>query len=32
LDFILAHSEESYFETAEAKRRYFIEGCKIEPQ
>jgi hypothetical protein len=25
LDFILAHPEESYFETAEEKRRYFIE-------
>lgn len=32
LDFILAHAEESYFETAEAKRRFFIEGCKIDPQ
>lgn len=32
LDFILAHSEESYFETAKAKRRYFIERCKVEPQ
>lgn len=31
LDFILAHEEESYFETAESKRRYFIEGCKIDP-
>ncbi|MGA7225631.1 MAG: hypothetical protein WBX16_22425 [Candidatus Acidiferrales bacterium] len=32
LDFILAHPEENYFETAEAKRRYFIEGCKIDPE
>jgi hypothetical protein len=32
LDFILAHAEENYFETPEAKRRYFIEGCKIDPQ
>jgi hypothetical protein len=32
LDFILAHAEENYFETAEAKRRYFIEGCKVDPK
>jgi hypothetical protein len=32
LDFILVHSEENYFETAEAKRRYFVEGCKVDPQ
>jgi hypothetical protein len=31
LDFILAHAEENYFETVEAKRRYFVEGCKIDP-
>jgi hypothetical protein len=31
LDFILAHAEENYFETAEAKRHYFVEGCKIDP-
>jgi len=32
LDFILAHAEENFFETTEAKRRYLIEGCKIDPQ
>jgi hypothetical protein len=32
LDFILAHAEGSYFETAEAKRRYFVEGRKVDPQ
>ncbi len=32
LDFILAHAEQSYLETAESKRRYFIEGCRIDPQ
>lgn len=32
LDFILAHPEGNYFETAEVKRRYFIEGCKLDPQ
>src|SRR5437899_969577 len=29
LDFILAHPKENYFETAEAKRRYFIERFKV---
>src|SRR5439155_21863469 len=28
-DFILAHPKENYFETAEAKRRYFIERFKV---
>src|SRR5215467_3537053 len=28
LDFILAHSEDDYFETAEAKREYFIRRFK----
>lgn len=32
LDFVLAHAEVEYFETAEAKKRYFIEGCKIDSQ
>jgi hypothetical protein len=32
LDFILADAEENYFETAEAKRRYFLEGCKVDSQ
>lgn len=32
LDFILAHAEENYFETVDAKRRYFIKGCKIDPK
>jgi hypothetical protein len=32
LDFILTHPEENYFETAEAKRRYFVEGCKVDPK
>jgi hypothetical protein len=32
LDFILAHAEENYFETAADKRRYFVEGCKVDPQ
>jgi integrase len=32
LDFIMAHAEDSYFETAEAKRRHFIEGCKVDPK
>lgn len=30
LDFILAHPKEHYFETAEYKRRYFIDRFKIE--
>jgi hypothetical protein len=30
LDFILAHPEESYFETAEEKRQYFIENFQVE--
>ncbi len=30
LDFILAHPEETYFETVEEKRRYFIDRFKIE--
>ena len=30
LDFILAHPHEQYFETAEEKRRYFIERFKVE--
>jgi hypothetical protein len=25
LDFVLAHPQETYFETAQEKRRYFIE-------
>jgi hypothetical protein len=29
LDFILAHPKEDYFETAEAKRRYFIERFHV---
>jgi hypothetical protein len=29
LDFILANPKEDYFETAEAKRRYFIERFKV---
>jgi hypothetical protein len=29
LDFILAHPKEDYFETAEAKRRYFVERFKV---
>jgi hypothetical protein len=29
LDFVLAHPKEDYFETAEAKRRYFVERFKI---
>jgi hypothetical protein len=29
LDYILAHPEEDYFETAEAKRRYFAEVLKV---
>ena len=29
LDYILAHSENEYFETAEAKRRYFAEVLKV---
>ncbi len=32
LDFILAHAEENYFETADDKRRYFVEGRKVDPQ
>ncbi len=28
-DFILAHPKEDYFETAEAKRRYFVERFKL---
>jgi hypothetical protein len=32
LDFILARAEGNYFETAEAKRRYFLEGCKVDSQ
>ncbi|SRR5713101_5642159 len=30
LDFILAHAEDNYFETAEEKRRYFVERFKVE--
>lgn len=30
LDFILAHPQEQYFETADEKRRYFIDRFKIE--
>ena len=30
LDFILAHPQEHYFETAEEKRRYFIDRFEIE--
>lgn len=30
LDFILAHPQETYFETAEEKRLYFIDRFKIE--
>ncbi|MGB2887165.1 MAG: hypothetical protein WBC04_05670 [Candidatus Acidiferrales bacterium] len=30
LDFILAHPEDDYFETAEAKRRYFIERFNLK--
>lgn len=30
LDFILTHPEETYFETAEEKRRYFVERFKVE--
>lgn len=30
VDFILAHPQEHYFETAEEKRRYFIDRFKIE--
>jgi len=30
LDFILAHPEDSYFETAEEKQRYFIERFKLD--
>ncbi len=29
LDFILNHPEDDYFETAEAKRRYFVERFKV---
>jgi hypothetical protein len=29
VDFILAHPKEDYFETAEAKRRYFVERFKV---
>jgi hypothetical protein len=29
LDFILAHPKEDYFETTEAKRRYFVERFKV---
>jgi hypothetical protein len=29
LDFILAHPKEDYFETAETKRRYFVERFKV---
>lgn len=29
LDFILAHPENDYFETAEAKRRYFVQRFKV---
>jgi len=32
LDFILAHADDNYFETAEAKQHYFIEGCKVDPK
>ena len=28
-DYILAHPEDDYFETAEAKRRYFVETLKV---
>src|SRR5215831_16430921 len=30
LDFILAHPQEHYFETADEKRRYFIERFNVE--
>src|SRR5215475_3324286 len=30
LDFILANPQENYFETAEEKRRYFIERFKVD--
>ena len=30
LDFILTHPEDKYFETAEEKRRYFVERFKVE--
>lgn len=30
LDFILAYPQEQYFETAEEKRRYFIDRFKVE--
>jgi len=30
LDFVLAHPQETYFETAEEKRRYFIERFQVE--
>src|SRR5487761_768300 len=30
LDFILSHPEDSYFETAEEKQRYFIERFKLD--
>jgi hypothetical protein len=29
LDYILAHPEDDYFETAEAKWRYFVEGLRV---
>src|SRR5258708_2566866 len=29
LDFILSHPEDEYFETAEAKRRYFVERFQV---
>jgi hypothetical protein len=29
LDFILAHPDDTYFETAEQKRTYFVEGSKL---
>jgi hypothetical protein len=32
LDFILARAKENYFETAEAKRRYFVEDRKPDPK
>ena len=32
LDFILSHAEDNYFETAEGKRRYFIERCTLDPK
>jgi hypothetical protein len=32
LDFSLAHAEDNYFETTEAKRRYLIEGRKVDPK